>query len=114
MAMATRDASGTPRYATVNPWRRLWQVPLLFLGLGVFGLGLRTLVRTIRPVPFEEQVQALASMMAAEHYSKAIDEINRLAPHLHAACGAGTPRGAGGRRLVLVAKPGGWGGTSQL
>ena len=81
MAMATRDASGTPRYATVNPWRRLWQVPLLFLGLGVFGLGLRTLVRTLRPVPFEEQVQALASMVAAEHYSKAIDEINRLAPH---------------------------------
>src|SRR3954464_1000674 len=44
MTVASRNnlgASSRPRYATPNPWRRLWQVPLLFLGLAVFGFGVR-------------------------------------------------------------------------
>src|SRR3954468_5021367 len=83
MTVASRDGFGTPtrsRFATPNPWRRLWQVPLLFAGLAMFALGVRALVRTIRPVPFEEQVAALQSMVGTKHFTKAIDEINRLAP----------------------------------
>jgi tetratricopeptide (TPR) repeat protein len=62
-----------------NPWRRLWQVPLLLAGLGLFGFGVRALVRTVKPVPFAAQVRGVRELLAADHYKQAIEQINVLA-----------------------------------
>ncbi|HEY4329416.1 MAG TPA: tetratricopeptide repeat protein [Phycisphaerae bacterium] len=70
-----------PRGASGNPWRRLWQVPLLLLGATAFGVGIKSLVATIKPVPFETQAKSIQSIMDAGRYQSAIDEINRLAPY---------------------------------
>lgn len=64
-----------------NPWRRLWQVPLLLAGLALFGFGVRAFVRTIKPVAFQEQVRGIRSLLTLEQYGEAVAEINRLAPY---------------------------------
>jgi tetratricopeptide (TPR) repeat protein len=61
-----------------NPWRRVWQVPLLLAGVGIFGLGVRAVVRTIKPVPFNVQVAGVRTMLGAEQFPKAIEQINLL------------------------------------
>ena len=66
-----------------NPWRRLWQVPLLLAGLALFGLGVRAFIQTIKPVAFEQQVIGVRSLLQAENYDQAISEINRLGEYYH-------------------------------
>ena len=60
--------------------------PLLLTGAAAFGFGLRAFVRTIKPVPFEKQAAAIQSLIEAgrdnkANYSKAIEEINRIAAY---------------------------------
>jgi tetratricopeptide (TPR) repeat protein len=88
MTVAAKESFGIPKPVgkrasghAANPWRRLWQVPLLLAGLACFGLGVRTIVRTIKPVPFAEQVAGIRSLLENEKYDTAIDEINRIAPY---------------------------------
>src|SRR5207237_2842031 len=71
----------------------------------VFGFGVRALVRTIHPVPFEEQVTAIRSMVTAKHYSKAIDEINRLAPYYTKPLEQGQLQALAGDALLLSQNP---------
>ncbi len=66
-----------------NSWRRLWQVPLLIAGLAVFGFGVRTLVRSIKPTPFETQATDVRQLLALEQFDKAIAQINILANYYH-------------------------------
>src|SRR3954464_15638089 len=76
-----RKGAGTARGSGAggaNPWRRLWQIPLLCAGLGAFGFGVRALVRTVRPVPFEKQVESVQILIAQEEFGKAIEQINIL------------------------------------
>jgi tetratricopeptide (TPR) repeat protein len=101
MTVASQDSFGAPRYATVSPWRRLWQVPLLLAGLALFVWGVRALVHTIRPVPFAQQAEGIESLLAAERYSPAIDEINRLAPHYAKPLEQGRLQALAGDALVL-------------
>src|SRR5689334_6505967 len=69
MTIAARDnLAGERRFAKAagpNPWRRLWQVPLLVIGVAAVGLGLRTLVRVIQPVPLAEQAKSVRLQMLA-------------------------------------------------
>jgi tetratricopeptide (TPR) repeat protein len=64
-----------------NPWRRLWQIPLLLAGLGTFGFGLKLLVKTLRPIPFETHVADVRTMLADGRYTDAVNRINMLANH---------------------------------
>ncbi len=86
MAGAAKDGFGgaagrNVRAAGGNPWRRLWQVPLLLAGIIAFGFGIRAFVGTIRQVPFEQQVKGVEALIAQEKYAEAIKEINTLAPY---------------------------------
>ena len=72
---------GAGRFSRANRthgWNRLWQVPLLLIGIAAFGLGVRELVRTIRPVPFEEQLKGVESLLQSGQIPKAIEQINIL------------------------------------
>ena len=72
----------TPRRAaTKGSWRKLWQIPLLLAGVIGFGIGIRAVVQSIRPVPFEKQVDGVEGLIAQEKYSDAIKQINVLAPY---------------------------------
>ncbi|HVT81685.1 MAG TPA: tetratricopeptide repeat protein [Phycisphaerae bacterium] len=69
-----------------NPWRRLWQIPLLLAGITAFGFGLRAFMHTIKPVPFERQAAGIQSLIEAGkddagNYTKAVEEINRIGPY---------------------------------
>ena len=59
-------------------WRRLWQIPLLIVGVFVFGLGIKALVKAIRPVPFEQQVKGVHATLEKGEFAKAIEQINML------------------------------------
>lgn len=69
--------------SNANPWRRLWQVPLLLAGLALFGMGVKAFIKTIKPVPFEQQVTGIRALLQGENYDKAISEINRLGEYYH-------------------------------
>ena len=45
---------------------------------GAFGLGLRALAKTIRPVPFERQVQDVQMLLAKGEFARAVKQINLL------------------------------------
>ena len=67
-----------------NPWKRVWQVPLLIAGLVAFGLGVRTVVKSIKPVPFAVHVGDVKNIMAAGKYEEAIKRINVLGDYFKA------------------------------
>ncbi len=69
--------------ASASPWRRLWQIPLLLAGVALFAYGVRTLARTIKPVPFETHVSDVQNMLAAGRYTDAVARINILADRFH-------------------------------
>ena len=80
--MTTLDAKTNIEAGTgKSPWRRLWQVPLLLAGLVIFAVGVKSLVRTIKPVSFETHVSDLQGLVAAKQYPKAIEQINTLAEY---------------------------------
>ncbi len=85
MTVAAKIPLAAPRRKAVarpgNPWRRLWQIPLLLAGVTAFGLGLRTFIRAIRLVPFDKQSASLQSLIDAGQYAKAIEELNKIAPY---------------------------------
>jgi tetratricopeptide (TPR) repeat protein len=86
MTVAAKDGFSAARGGTrgglgSGQWRRLWQVPLLMVGIAGFGFGVRAVVRTIKPVPFERQVQGVESLLAAERFGDAVNQINILVPH---------------------------------
>jgi tetratricopeptide (TPR) repeat protein len=58
--------------------RRVWQIPLLLIGLGVFGFGVRAVVRSIKPIPFETHVKDIRSLLASGENVKAINQVNEL------------------------------------
>ncbi|HVS70097.1 MAG TPA: tetratricopeptide repeat protein [Phycisphaerae bacterium] len=82
-AGASAPAARRAPAAGANPWRRLWQIPLLLAGLTLFAYGVRTLARTIKPVPFEAHVTDIQNMLAAGRYNDAVARINILADHFH-------------------------------
>ncbi len=67
--------------APKNAWRWLWQVPLLIIGLLAFGFGVRQLVRTIKPVPYETHLADIQTLITAKKFAAAIDQINVIANH---------------------------------
>ncbi|MCL2646465.1 MAG: tetratricopeptide repeat protein [Phycisphaerales bacterium] len=58
--------------------RRLWQVPLLIAGVIFFVMGIRAVVKTIRYVPFETQVEGVHAILKAGKYQDAIKQLNIL------------------------------------
>jgi tetratricopeptide (TPR) repeat protein len=61
-----------------NPWNRVWQVPLLMAGLVVFGVGVRAVVKMVKPVPFAEHVRDVRTLIAVGRYEDAVNQINVL------------------------------------
>jgi tetratricopeptide (TPR) repeat protein len=53
-------------------------VPLFLAGVAVFAMGVRTIVRVVRPVPFEEQVAGVRHLIEAGEFNQAIEAINTL------------------------------------
>lgn len=78
---ALKPLPGAGRAARSNPWRRLWQIPLLIAGVGTFAFGVKALVHTIRPILFETHVADVRTMLADGRYTDAVDRINVLANH---------------------------------
>jgi tetratricopeptide (TPR) repeat protein len=72
---------GSPK---ANPWKRVWQVPLLLAGLVAFGLGVRSVVKTVKPIPFAVHVGDVKNMMAAGKYDEAVNRINVLGDYFKA------------------------------
>jgi tetratricopeptide (TPR) repeat protein len=84
MTVAARDGFGPTRRGALGKGpglRKLWQVPLLVGGLVAFGIGLRALVKSIRPVPFDRQIAGVEGLVSQEKYAEAINQINILAPY---------------------------------
>jgi tetratricopeptide (TPR) repeat protein len=55
----------------------------LLAGLALFGFGVRALVRTFKPVPFNIQAMGVRGLLANGQYKKAIDAINVLGTYYH-------------------------------
>ncbi len=72
-----------------NPWRRLWQVPLLLIGLAAFAVGMQMLVKAIKPVPFAEQAKGVRVLMEQGEFAKAIEQINVLGDYYKDAASQG-------------------------
>jgi tetratricopeptide (TPR) repeat protein len=105
MTVTAKDGFGAGwrgRAGGRNPWRRLWQVPLLLAGLVGFGYGVRALVRTIKPVPFAEQVQGVEGLLTQQKYEEAIRQINTLAPYYKDAAQQGELEKLAGDAIYLA------------
>ena len=105
MTLAAKDGFGParrPRAGVGNPWRRLWQVPLLLAGLVGFGYGVRALVHTIKPVPFSRQIQVVEAFLAQDQFAEAIQQINNLAPYYKEAAQQGQLEKLAGDAMYLA------------
>ena len=84
MTVAPKQKSAEAEHDTLReaggllPGGKLVQVPLLLGGVALFGVGVRALMRTIRPVPFETQVKGVRTLVTAGEFAKAIEQINIL------------------------------------
>jgi len=84
-----------------SPWGRLWQVPLLIIGLVAFGYGVKTLSRSVKHVPFETHVGDVTALLEAKQYEKAIAHINTLANHFKEPVQDGTMHALAGDAYFL-------------
>lgn len=58
-----------------SPWRTLWQMPVLLLGVGVFAYGVYNYGASRPKVPFAVQVGDVRGMLAQQEYQKALEHI---------------------------------------
>jgi len=61
-----------------SPWARLWQIPLLLAGVGVFAFGLQTWNKSHKQIPFEAHVAQIQRMLDARQYQMALDQIAQI------------------------------------
>lgn len=59
-------------------WKRLWQIPVLLAGVGLFLFGLYSFKKTVKVVPFEEHAHVLRQLIEHKQYEPALKGIAEI------------------------------------
>ncbi len=59
-------------------WGRVWQVPVLVVGIAAFGFGVRAVVKSRKTVPFATHIADVQNLLKAGQYDRAVGQINTL------------------------------------
>src|ERR1035437_9035757 len=68
-----------------NPWSRLWQVPLLVVGLGLFAYAVRYLAVHWPQVSFETHVADIQKLIKTKDFKSAMPQVAAIDPYVQEA-----------------------------